>query len=122
MLGHNPFRRIHLVRQIRSAHVAIDRRPPVAPIALGRPIIHFDHQIPVFHQKVMKQILVKITGRPPFRDVLQIARAMHEHHRRAALLIARRFIQMSGKLRAIPRRNFHNGRIEPRIFGEIGSG
>src|ERR1039458_7488308 len=69
----------------------------------------------------MEQVLVVVSG-PLMIHVLQIAAAVNEDDRRAALLIIGGLKHVGRDLGAVARGDHHNGRILPGVLRELGRG
>ena len=93
--------RVHFVVQILAAHVLVDRRAPVPPISRRSRGNRRRSPGPALHQQVVKHVLAGIVVHHV--HILQIPRAMHEDHRRPALLEFRRLVQPRPQHRPITR-------------------
>ncbi len=100
---------------------SVDRGAPIAAIARRSAIIHICDQIAALHQELMEHVFARVVG-PHAIHVLQIARAVHEQHRRPALAIIRRLVNVRPQHRAIARSKRDDRRVQPRILPELGRG
>ncbi|KAG1390026.1 hypothetical protein G6F59_015336 [Rhizopus arrhizus] len=110
-----PVQAVLVVFQFRVAHVAVDRRTPVAAVALAAAVIHVQHDVALLHQQVVEHLLAEV-GRVALVHVLQVAGAVHEHHDRvlAARLLVFRFVVLGpDHAGAMLGRHRHQLRLDP---------
>ena len=77
LLRRQVLRAVDDVLEILAAHVPVDRRPPVAPVAGARPVVDVEHDIAAGCQQVVEHVLAEIRG-PVAVGVLQIPGAVDE--------------------------------------------
>ena len=95
MLRRQPLRRVHMVVQVLAAHVPVNGRPPVAPVAGAGAVVDIEHHVAPGGEQVVEHVLA-VVGGPVLVGVLQVAGAVHEHHDRvlAAGLQLRRAVEL----------------------------
>src|SRR5262249_37241918 len=118
VLGHQIFHGVYVIAQILAAHVPVDRRAPIAPVARRGPVIDVHYDEAAFHQQVVEHVFAVITA-PPLMDVLQITRAMNEERGGAALLPFRGLVETSWDLHAVARFERDYRRIDPVVSEEL---
>ncbi len=97
------------------AHVAVDRRAPVAAVAFAGAVVQIQHDVAALHQQVVEHLLAEV-GRVAMVDVLQVTGAMHEHHDRIALAgfhHLRAVVLAPHLAGAVLRRHLHDFRLDP---------
>ncbi len=84
-LGLQVARSVDVILQVAAAHVAVDRRTPVAPVTGRATVVDVQNDVALARQQVVEHVLPRI-ARPPLMDVMQVAGAMNENHSRAIRL------------------------------------
>jgi hypothetical protein len=60
LLLHQPFLAVEQVLQFRMAHLPIDGRAPIAPIARRGAVVHVEHHIALAHQPAVEHLFAEI--------------------------------------------------------------
>ena len=108
---------VHDVFEILAAHVAVDRRPPVAPVSAARAVIDVEHDVSARREQVVEHVFPEV-ARPVLVRVLRVAGAVHEDNAGVRRIAARADHlgreQTRVDVHAVPRLERRHLRIDPR--------
>ena len=110
-LPDEPARGVHLIVQVAAPHVTVDRRAPRAPVPRTAAVVQVEDRVAARGEQLVEHVFA-VVARPPLVDVLEIARAVDENHRR---VVGRSGgpVQTRRHLHAVARRDRHDLGLDP---------